>query len=457
MMRLTGFVLTCMICTSAAAQENSPYSRYGLGDITPNQNIVNRGMGGIAAGYYDFQSINFVNPATYGNLSYLTPNTIRISPGAQRNTIFAFGIEGDSRTLKSTDPAGKYTSTNLIISYMELGLPIKLKKANKKGIFMGVDIGLRPVSRINYKIASFERRNDLNDSLVTIYEGSGGVSEATLGAGFRIRNFNFGFNSGYRFGTKSYSTKLSFINDTVAYYQSNSASDASFGGVFLNVGTQYEIQLKNKMRKSAGVLRLGAYANLSQEMHGTQDISRQTFNLDASGAIYKIDSVYQLDQEGTVVTPLTWGAGFTYQDSSGAWTFGADYERTNWDQYRFFDSTDKVQNSWKIRAGAEYFPASKGASLSKYFRFVKYRAGVYFGPDYINTGVNMPEYGFTFGASFPLKLRKSSYYETQLSYLNTAIEIGSRGNKQTTLRESTFRVCLGFSLGDLWFNRSKYY
>src|SRR5215216_3408177 len=36
---------------SAFSQENSPYSRYGLGDMIPDHNIVTRGMGGIAAGY----------------------------------------------------------------------------------------------------------------------------------------------------------------------------------------------------------------------------------------------------------------------------------------------------------------------------------------------------------------------------------------------------------------------
>jgi hypothetical protein len=67
----------------------------------------------------------------------------------------------------------------------------------------------------------------------------------------------------------------------------------------------------------------------------------------------------------------------------------------------------------------------------------------------------MPEYAFTFGAGFPLKLRRA-YYETQTSFLNTAIEIGSRGNKQSNLRETIFRISFGFSLSDLWFRRLKY-
>ncbi len=450
MMRLTGFVLTLLICTAASAQENSPYSRYGLGDLVPNQNIANRGIGGVSAGYSSRQSVNFVNPASYGNLSF------------GGSSIFDFGIEADTRTLKSINPNSKFSSTNLIISYMQLGLPIKLKKANKKGIFLGMDLGLRPVSRINYKIANLERRSDLHDSLATIYEGSGGVSEAMFGLGLRIKKFNIGANSGYRFGNKTCSTKLDFINDTVAYYRSNSSSKSNFGGMFLNVGTQYEIQLKSRHKNgagvpyNAGVIRLGAYANLQQKMTGTEDITRETVSYDADGAMYRVDSVFSASQSGTVQTPLTWGAGFTYQDSAGHWLFGLDYERTNWADYRYFGKQEQVKNNWKIRGGAEYFPASNNTPVKKYFSFVKYRAGFYYGPDYINVGSNIPEYGFSFGAGFPLKLRRS-YYETQYSYLNTTIEFGSRGNNQSNLRESTFRISFGFSLGDLWFNRSKYY
>ena len=59
-MRITGLILTLFIVTlSAEAQENSPYSRYGLGDMVPGQNIISRGMGGIAAGY-SWQGVNFV-------------------------------------------------------------------------------------------------------------------------------------------------------------------------------------------------------------------------------------------------------------------------------------------------------------------------------------------------------------------------------------------------------------
>jgi hypothetical protein len=443
MKRLKGLVLALLVYTSAAAQENSPYSRYGLGDLVPNQNILNRGMGGIAAGYSDYQSINFVNPASYGNLSYtLNPNYIR-------NTIFDIGAEVDTRVLKSVNPSAKFSATNLLISYLQLGLPVKLKKANKKGIFLGFSLGLKPVSRINYKV--FKTGRDAGDSSLTVNEGSGGISEANIGAGIRIKNFNIGFNAGYRFGNKDFSNVRTLLNDTVVYYSGNFANKANFGSFFVNAGVQYELKMKN-----ASVLRFGAYGNLKKNVSATQDVIRETVSYNASGERVRVDSVYEKNVKGVIVYPATFGAGFTYQDSSSHWMFGADYETTYWDAYRFFGEKDNVKNSWKVRAGAEFLPATAGRTpLKKYFSFVRYRAGVYYGPDYINLGSNVSEYGITFGAGFPLKLRRG-YYETQSSLMNTSIEFGRRGSNKNNLRENTFRISVGFSLSDLWFNRAKY-
>lgn len=457
MMRFTGLIFTIFLYSTAAAQENSPYSRYGLGDILPSQNIINRGMGGISAGYSDNETVNFVNPASYGNLNYLPAALAKQYPLLPSRTIFDFGFEADSRTLKQIDPAAKFTSTNLIISYMQLGLPVRLKKANKKGIFLGLNFGLRPISRINYKILEVQRKTGV-DSMATLYEGSGGVNEALIGAGLRIKNFNIGFNTGYRFGNRDYSTKLNFLNDSVSYQKSNSSNKTSFGGVFFTLGTQYEFQFTKKVGeiKKMALLRLGGYLSLSQKMSGDNEILRETINYDADGGVYRIDSVFRATKTGTVQYPSTWGVGFTYQDFNNHWRFGADYEMSNWASYRFFDQVDQTHDTWKIRGGAEYFPAEMNTPAKKYFSFVKYRAGFYYGPNYVNLGTNIPEVGFSIGAGFPLKLR-NGYYENQRSYLNTTIEFGSRGNKNSNLRESFVRVGVGFSLSDLWFNRSKYF
>lgn len=50
---------------TVSAQDNSPYSRFGIGDLTPSSHNLNRAMGGISAAYGDPVTINFNNPASY--------------------------------------------------------------------------------------------------------------------------------------------------------------------------------------------------------------------------------------------------------------------------------------------------------------------------------------------------------------------------------------------------------
>jgi hypothetical protein len=450
MMRLTGLVLTVLIYTSADAQTNSPYSRYGLGDVVQNHNIATRGMGSIAAGYSDFQNINFTNPASYGNISYIDPATIRLNPSLQRSTIFEFGVEFTNLTLKNVSPSANFSSKDVNIPYIQLGLPIKMLKANRKGIFLGAGFGLKPVNRISYKIAKFESAPGI-DSIGTVYEGNGGLTEVSAGAGLRIRNLNLGFNTGFAFGKKEYNTNLKFFNDTSFYYSSTSYTNTGFHGAFINAGLQYEIQLKRK-----ALLVLGGYANFQQTLKGDQDNVRETIYTDIYGMKIRVDSVFANNVPGVIIRPATYGAGFTYRDGEGHWLIGADYEATQWDKYRFYGQTDSVVNSYKVRAGIEYYPASSNTTLKNYFNFVRYRVGFNFGPDYVKVNnTSLPQYGISFGAGFPLKLKRS-YFETQSSQLNAAIEFGRRGDKKSNLTENTVRISIGFSMADLWFRSYKY-
>ena len=430
--KLLGLVLIALPLISFS-QENSPYSRYGIGNLVPAGNILNRGMGGISAAFADPATVNFINPASYSRLIYTTLDV---------------GAEVDSRTLISLDPQGKFTANNAIISYLQLGIPLlnANKKAARKNISLGMNFGLRPISKINYKISKFGRISNI-DSLLTIFEGSGGINEAFAGTGIKIKNLSFGINVGYLFGNKDYSTRLIFINDTVQYASSNSATKTNFGGLSINGGVQYATKIKG------GIFKAGAYGNLQQKYNATQDVLRETFSFNAnSDEVEKLDSVYEkLDQKGKIELPASFGIGFTVEKIH--WLLGADFEVANWDNYRFYGQKDLVKSNWIVKAGVQYFPATTGSV--KYWNFVRYRAGFFFGPDYITADNNLPQYGVSVGAGFPLKLKRS-FYETQYSVLNMGVEYGSRGNKNNNVRENILRISVGFTLSDIWFRRYKY-
>ena len=428
---------------SATAQENSPYSRYGIGDLAPNHNVFTRGMGGIAAGITDSRSINFTNPASLTSIY---------------NTIFDVGTEIDYRILKNTNPAKKFTSANTYVSYLTMAFPLTTPKMAKKDMFWAMSFGIKPVSKMNYKIEKNERLTGI-DSLKTLYEGSGGLNQAFFGTGFKYKNLSVGINAGYMFGSKDYSTVLTFISDSAFfYYLSNSSNKTTYGGLFINGGLQYDIALARDEKNPEIItkkIKLGVYGNLQQKLNARTDIVRETIFYDQNGGYYRLDSVYEeKDVKGTIKLPAMIGFGATYQGTN--WLFGADFEYGNWASYRYYGQSDAVQNNWTIRAGAQYYPAKDNTPVKKYFNFVKYRAGFYYGSDYIKINQNRPDYGFTIGTGMPLTSLKRISYTGEYVVLNTALEFGNRGNRQTNLRESVVRFSIGVSMNARWFQKPKY-
>ncbi len=438
-MMISKIKITCLILAALPlfcyAQENSPYTRYGIGNLIPQGNIANRAMGGISAGVSDATIVNTVNPATYSGLIYSTLD---------------IGVEYDGLNLKSKEPLGNFKSNNGIISYMELGLPLLSgnKKAQKNKISWGMAIGLKPVSKINYKVGSGVYSID---SSLTTYEGTGGVNEAFLGTGIRIKNFSIGFNTGYLFGEKSYDTRLYFNNtitsqDSNYYYRTHYGSQTRFGGVFLDAGMQYAFRFK----KSS--LVLGAYGTLQKKYNGSKDEILETFDYNAqSETPQPIDTASSITEKGKVQLPSTFGAGFTY--SNQHFLIGADYETTNWNNYSFFGQKDFVKNSWNAKIGLQYLPASEGTT--GYFNYVKYRAGFSFGQDYIDIEKSLPVYTVSIGGAFPMKL-KHNFYDNLYSIMNLTFEYGNRGNSNNNITENTYKLSIGFSLSDIWFLRQKY-
>ena len=440
--------LQLLTCSFLHAQDNSPYSRYGLGDLTPGTNIINRGMGSFSAGYSDPLSINFNNPASYSAfLSYIEERSKKATSG---RVLFDVGMNFDGHTLREGSSPEKFTSSNALFSYMQIGVPLKKN--------WGLNFGLRQLSRIGYKINRTERLYDPVtglpiDSSLTEFAGDGGAFLATTGTGFAIKKFSFGINFGYLFGKKQYSTKRAFLNDTVAYNSSNHNTQTSFGNIYTNAGIQYKIDLSKKL-----LLSLGAYGNLKQNLNAQQDVLRQTFIRTSSGDV-QLDSVFeQKSIKGKIIYPSGYGLGFVLQkkpdlqnNKYGAWLLGLDYVKNNWSEYRFYGAADSVRDSWELRFGGQIRPEPKKNYLSN----VSYRLGFKVGQDYIHVGNKLPVWGLSFGMGLPLA-NYNQLARGQVSIINVSIEYSKRGNNNDLLKDNFFRVSVGLSLSDLWFGKHKY-
>ncbi|RYZ52462.1 MAG: hypothetical protein EOP49_09425, partial [Sphingobacteriales bacterium] len=389
----------------AFSQDNSPYSRYGIGDMVPSTNINSRGMGGIAAGLNDAPvplSINYSNPASFSFFqSYKEAKSNKLSSG---RAILDVGINLDNRTLVEPNNTNKFGTSNLLFSHVQIGVPLRRN--------WGLSFGIRPVARISYKISSTERLFDPNsgqsiDTAATLNEGDGGAFLPNIGTGYKFyigKNnvIALGASMGYLFGSKDYSNRRFFLNDTVSYNAGNFQTTTTYGNLFFSGGLQYMVQLNKDY-----ILTFGAFGNLKRNLKASQDVVRETYFYDETQGNVRIDSVFeQKNIKGTITYPSTYTAGFvlrrqiSIEEKKSDWLIGVDYVQNKWDEYRFYGQADPtVRSSWQLRVGGQIRPLPK----TNYFSNVSYRAGFFFGPDYIQVdNKKLNTFGASLGFGLPI-------------------------------------------------------
>lgn len=459
--------LCSILVSSVQAQDNSPYSRYGLGNQFPTSNIISRGMGGVSAAYVgtylgyanpdpnntrdsipftEVISVNYNNPASFA--AFQANLEARSKKVSSARVVLDVGVNFSSRKLAEPNTPNSFTSSDALFSHVYIGIPIRRN--------WGLAFGLRPLTRISYDVLRRERLFNSTsgniDSVATQFTGNGGSFLPTIGTGFGTNNFSVGVNVGYLFGKKEITTRRAFINDTVLYAASNHTTNSNFGNVFFNTGAQYKIELSRR-----SVLRLGVTGNWKQTLDGTQDISRQTYVRNTSGEELQVDSVFQQkDVVGEVIYPASYTAGFMLDNAGSVdtrgWSFGVDYVANQWNDYRFFGVQDLVQNSWEVRIGGQLYPIRMP---KRYGQTISLRFGGFFGRDYIAADNKLPVYGLSFGLGIPL-FHYTQAARGQYSVLNVAIEYNKRGNDQNKIREDIFRLSVGLNFTDLWFGKRKY-
>lgn len=430
------FLLTVLIATGSqvnaqslndapgpkSTKENSPYSRYGIGDLSNSRNSLLRGMGGAATAYNDLFSPNTFNPATY---SFLKVTTLD------------FALEGRSRSIFMNDVTT--SSGTATISYITLGIPM--------GKYAGMVAGIAPMSNIYYNASDTGKVSGIGNTIFN-YSGSGSLQYAYLGFSGQYKGFSVGVNAGYVFGSTSYTSAL--INaDTTLVRNSEFSKTNSIKGLYWKGGVMYRALLKKEH-----YLNIGATVTLSQKLNAERDAYEISYQTDPStGSLIYLDTVpgsRLTGFKGKVELPAEYSFGVHY-GRGFRWDVGADFVYTDWSGFNNFGDRSGVGNTaWRGALGAEITP---NPDAKKLFAMTTYRIGAYYGKDYIelrNTNINYV--GGTIGASFPLK---RSF--TQFGRLNTALDVGQRGTIQNGLaREFYVKFTLGVSLNDIWFAKRKF-
>lgn len=417
---------------------NSPFSRYGLGNLADPYFIASGGMAGLSTAWQDIYHLNMVNPASLASL---------------QATAFEVGVYAQYAQLQGKTASDQQWGGNL--QYLALGFPLKNpinraldRQSNDWGVGMGFN--LAPYTQVGYDIAVGIVDPDLN--LVTnVLKGDGGVYRMQWGNAVRYKNLSVGANLNYMFGELTNSRLVTF--DSLGFTLETEFSDQiNVRGFGLEGGLQYvynfdKTNAKGEKEPTGHRLIVGAHAASGADFDTR--VSKYYRRFFGSSSALSDTLVYENDGKGNGRLPGSFTAGLTYQHINKL-LVGVEYSRTAWSAYENTSKPESLSDTWRAAIGLEYIP--NYASYNNYWARLRYRLGFYYGLDPRSIGSDqMTKYALTLGAGFPIVLPRQ-----QVSFVNTSLELGRLGVPDV-LQETFVKLTVGFTLNDnSWFFKRKF-
>lgn len=412
---ISGAVLYAQLSTS------SPYSRFGIGDLSFKGLGRNMSLGHTGIGNQSVYNINPINPASY---SAFNMNTFIFEVGAIHNF-----------TNSKTEENHWYTN-NTNLDYLVAGFAVKK--------WWGTSFGLQPISSIGYQINTSDSLfvDDGYTNISHTYAGEGGLNRFYWGNAFQpIKNLSLGFNLAYNFGSTD---RISETSISEIGYSSITGEKHRYliKGFNYNLGIQFCDSLLSKKDSTLSKLiyTLGfTYENESKlNSFNTQQIIRE---IAMNGNSIYDTIVNDTISKGKITLPQTMGFGLSLKFNQKL-TFSADYTIENWSNILNFDDSYSLFNSSAIGLGLEYCKNEEKNSL-------RYRIGGYYKNTYLNLNSHqIKQYGGTFGIGIPITS----------SIINLGLEAGIRGTTDFSLVEETYILFnLNVSVYDMWFVKSKFF
>ncbi|MCJ7466595.1 MAG: hypothetical protein MUO53_07875 [Maribacter sp.] len=418
--------IVCLAVNSLYAQDGtiSPYSYFGIGDQRALGTIENQMMGGIGM-YSDSIHINLKNPASYSKLGIQAGENFGI-------TTYSAGVSHKALRLKTYTEQQNSSVTNL--DYLSIGFSVR------KG--WGIGFGVMPVSSVGYNLVS--ESNNSNGVLVTNQlNGEGGLNRVYISTGYQlINNLSLGITANFNFGTLKY-RRIQSVADV--QFGTLDQRNSRVNGMDFNYALNYTPSINDKYTFYSS-LRVNTQANLTSK--NTKEVG--SFSLVTGKNIEVLD--VDLDAQNLrntdlkIPTTTTLGIGFGEERS---WFLGAEYSFQGLSSFSnvFLDAENiEYKDASTIAFGGFFVPNHN--SFDGYFKRITYRAGLRL--DQTGMVINnkdIKNFGITFGIGLPLR---------NYSNLNLGFELGRRGTSASDLvEESYFKVNVGLSLNDLWFQKRK--
>ena len=421
-----------VVSISVSAQDGtygaySPYSIYGIGDISKEGTAYNKTKGGTGIATRNRKFINYLNPAAVtarDSLSFMADFGL-----VQNNTVFK---QGDLKSGHNT-----FNIYDFVLSF-----PIYRSSA-----FM---VGITPYSDVGYDFSSIETDPDIIGNTGNIsYDsfGSGSVYQMFVGAGVTFwKRLSVGAELIYYFGNMDKVTNMNYSN--TSYRSVNSGSDLMVRGVTGKYGLQYEQKLGGDL-----TLTVGATYRMGTNMKGYSTNYRYANQSSVTDTLrYNVDTLARSgvrfgDELGIGVALKggeKWTAEFNYLRS--------DWRKTSMDKVDGFSVNGEMDFrntvSQSFRAGFEIVPNRN--DIRYYLRRCAYRAGVYYDQEYYKVnGLGVDTFGITLGVTLPV----FRWYNG----VSLGVDFGQRSmNRHNMIRERFVMFNIGFNIHDIWFQKPRY-
>ena len=428
---LLSVFLIISVCVSAqdgTYGAYSPYSIYGIGDISKEGTAFNKSMGGVGVATRNRRFINYMNPAAVtarDSLAFMADFGL-----AQSNTVFK---QGNVRSAHNT-----FNIYNFVMSF-----PIYRSSA-----FM---VGITPFSDVGYDFSSVETDQDIIGNTGNIsYDsfGTGSVYQVFAGAGVTLwKRLSLGAEAIYYFGNIDKVTNMDYSNSS--YRSLNSGHDLMINGVTGKFGIQYEQKLGGNVS-----MTIGATYRMGTNMKGYSTNYRYANQSSVTDTLkFSVDTLGK--------------SGMRFGDELGIgialkggekWMAEFNYIRSDWSTSGFDSASGFAVSggsvfsstvSQSFRAGFEIVPNRN--DIRYYLKRCSYRAGVYYDQAYYKLdGNNVNSIGLTLGVTLPV----FRWYNG----LTLGVDLGQKSSSRVPgmIRERYAKFVIGFNIHDIWFRKVQY-
>ena len=435
------FTIPAMAQEGGATGAYSPYTIYGVGDLSTGGTSHNRSMGGVGVALRNRRFINTMNPAAVtarDTLAFMADFGL-----SQKNVVFRQNIDGS--------PIKSAHNTFNIYDFV-MSFPIWRSSAFMVGITPFSDLGYSYVSTVTDP----EIIGHTNKITYNSY-GEGGMYQVFLAAGATFwKRLSIGAELDYYFGTLDKVSNQTYADASIRSV--NSGNNLNLKGIGGKFGLQYEQRLNDNL-----VLGVGLTYRLKTNLKGFAKTYRYATASSVTDTLkFQTDTLGRKHGKPVSLGDEI-GVGISLKGNEN-WNVEFDYTRSGWGNSNFDvtsglgviaeNSTFKSTATNAYRLGFEITPNRN--DVRYYFRRCTYRVGAYHENMYYKLDGNLiSASGITLGITLPVY----RWYNG----ITIGIDFGKKGNLRATadptrsmIRETYCTFNIGFNLHDIWFRKQQY-